>query len=54
MATPQQPDRPPIDRLSPRPKSSEPITVNWDAGTLLAIIALALFVPLLLTGFLAH
>ncbi|WP_017713179.1 hypothetical protein [Prochlorothrix hollandica] len=53
MANPT-PDR--NDRPSPALESppKKPLIVEVDAGTLLAIVALLLFVPLILTGFLAQ
>lgn len=36
-----------------RPKNA-PLIVDVDAGTLLAVIMVILFIPLLLTGFISH
>ncbi|MEB3274088.1 MAG: hypothetical protein ACO4AI_04530 [Prochlorothrix sp.] len=48
-----QPPNPRPDR-PPNQPPNQPLIVDVDAGTLLAVITVILFIPLLLTGFLSH
>lgn len=38
----------------PRPNPNSPPVIEVDAATLLAVIVVILFVPLLITGFISH